>query len=304
MAQSFAQSFDIVVAGGGIAGLSAALTAARLGRKTLVLAGDVLGGNLLSIEKVEGYPGFPEGVPGYELVPMAQAMAAEAGAEFEMAPLLRLESEAPNFQFVASGTEYQGKTLIVATGASPRKLGVPGEERLAGKGVSHCASCDGPMLRDAVVAVVGGGDSAMQEALTLANHVQRVIVLCRSAALRGQAAYIARVQAEPKIELRFNAEVAEIEGETAVSGVRLVSGEHMDVAAVFTYIGLQPNTTFLQDRMQLDAAGRIPTDGAMATATRGIFAAGLARAGSPGRAIASAGEGAAAAASAHAFLGG
>lgn len=296
------QPYDIVVAGGGIAGLSAALTAARLGRKTLVLAGDVLGGNLLSIEKVEGYPGFPEGVPGYELCPMAQGMAAEAGAEFEMLPVLRLEGGPADLRLLTSENEYLAKTLIVATGASPKKLGVPGEERLVGKGVSHCASCDGPMLRGAVVAVVGGGDSAMQEALTLASHVARVIVLCRSEALRGQAAYLARVQAEPKIEVRYRAEVAEIEGETAVSGVRLVSGERMDVAAAFTYIGLHPNTTFLQDRMPLDAAGRVPTDGTMATATRGIFAAGLVRAGSPGRAVASAGEGAAAAMAAHEFL--
>ncbi len=225
------QPYDIVIAGGGIAGLSAALTAARLGRKTLVLAGGVLGGNLLSIEKVEGYPGFPEGVPGYDLCPMAQGMAAEAGAEFEMLPLLRLSGAFPEFRLSTAEGEIAARSVIVATGASPKKLGVPGEERLVGKGVSHCASCDGPMLRDAVVAVVGGGDSAMQEALTLAHHVSRVIVLCRSEALRGQAAYLARVQAEPKIEVRFKAEVAEIEGDPAVSGVRLVSGERMDVAA-------------------------------------------------------------------------
>lgn len=297
------QSFDIVVAGGGIAGLSAALAAARLGRRTLVLAGDVLGGNLLSIEKVEGYPGFPEGVPGYELIPLAQAMAAEAGAEFEMLPLLGVQGDAPDLRLSTSENEYLARSLIVATGANPKKLGVPGEERLAGKGVSHCASCDGPMLRGATVAVVGGGDSAMQEALTLASHVQRVIVLCRGAALGGQASYRSRVLDNPKIELRFGAAVKEIEGDAAVSGVRLVSGERLDVAAVFTYIGLQPNTTFLQGRIALDEAGRIPTDGAMASAIRGIFAAGLARAGSPGRAIASAGEGAAATAAAHAFLG-
>ena len=298
-----AQPYDIVVAGGGIAGLSAALAAARLGRSTLVLAGDVLGGNLLSIEKVEGYPGFPEGVPGYELVPSAQAMAAEAGAQFEMAPLLRLEGEAPIFRLATATGEYEGKALIVATGASPRKLGVPGEERLAGKGVSHCASCDGPMLRDAVVAVVGGGDSAMQEALTLASYVRRVILLCRNAALEGQATYRDRVLAAPRIELRCNVEVAAVEGESVVTGVRLVSGERLDAAAVFPYIGLQPNTTFLKGRVRLDTAGRIPTDSAMASVLRGVFAAGLARAGSPGRAIASAGEGAQAAAAAHDFLG-
>lgn len=298
-----AQVFDIAVAGGGIAALSAALAAARLGRRTLVLAGDVLGGNLLSIEKVEGYPGFAEGVPGYELVPTAQAMAAEAGAEFEMAPLLRLEGEAPDFHLFSAEAQVTAKTVIVATGASPRKLGVPGEERFAGKGVSHCASCDGPLLREASVAVVGSGDSALQEALTLASYVRRVLVLCRGSALGGQAGYRSRVLENPKIEVRFGAAVAEIEGETAVSGVRLVSGERLDVAAVFAYIGLEPNTAFLQGSMPLDGGSRIPTDGAMASARRGIFAAGLARAGSPGRAVASAGEGAIAATAADRFLG-
>jgi thioredoxin reductase (NADPH) len=297
-----AQSFDIVVAGGGIAGLSAALAAARLGRRTLVLAGDVLGGNLLAIESVEGYPGFPEGVPGYELIPMAQTMAAEAGAEFEMLPLLGVEGVSPAFSLRTAEGERRAKTLIVATGASPRKLGVPGAERLAGRGVSHCASCDGPMLREATVAVVGGGDSALQESLTLAKSVRRVLLLCRGRALGGQAAFRSRVLAEPKIEVRYGAEVAEIEGETAVRGVRLASGERLDVAAAFTYIGLAPNTTFLQGSMPLGPGSRIPTDGAMATTRRGIFAAGLARAGSAGRAIASAGEGAAAAAAADEYL--
>jgi thioredoxin reductase (NADPH) len=297
-----AAPFEIVIAGGGIAGLSAALAAARLGRKTLVLAGDVLGGNLLSIERVEGYPGYAEGVAGYELCPLAQAMAAEAGAEFEMLPLLRLQGEAPAFRLATSENEYRAAALVVATGASPKKLGVPGEERLTGKGVSHCASCDGPLLRDAVVAVVGGGDSAMQEALTLANYVRRVVLLCRSAALGGQASYRDRVLSQPKLEVRYGAEVREIEGDPAVSGVRLASGERLDVAAVFTYIGLQPNTAFLQGLLPLDSDGRILTDGRMAARKPGVFAAGLARAASPGRAIASAGEGSTAAFAAHEYL--
>jgi thioredoxin reductase (NADPH) len=296
-------SYDVVVAGGGIAGLSAALAAARLGCRTLVLAGDVPGGNLLSIEKVEGYPGFPEGVAGYDLCPMAQSMAAEAGAEFETLPLVRVEGEAPALRLVTSADAFTGKSLVVATGASPKALGVPGEERLKGRGVSHCASCDGPLLRDAEVVVVGGGDSAMQESLTLAAFVARVVVLCRGDALGGQASYRSRVLAHPKIEVRFNAEVEEIIGTEGVSGVRLKgAAQPLDARAVFTYIGLEPNTAFLAGRLALDGAGRIPTDAAMATVREGIFAAGLARAGSPGRAIASAGEGAAAAASAHAYL--
>lgn len=298
-----AEAFDIVIAGGGIAGLSAALAAARLGRRTLVLAGDVLGGNLLGIERIEGYPGYAEGVPGYELVPTAQAMAAEAGAQFDMLPVLSVAKASSLFVLRTAEGEKAARALIIATGAAPKKLGVPGEERFVGKGVSHCASCDGPLLREAVVAVVGGGDSAMQEALTLAKHAGRVLLLCRSAALTGQAAYRARVAAEPKIELRMSTQVGEILGEQTVSGVRLASGERLDVAAVFPYIGLQPNTTFLQGLVPLDRDGKIATDGAMAGKKPGLFAAGLARAGSPGRAAASAGEGAAAAASAHRFLG-
>ena len=295
--------YDIAIAGAGIAGLTAALTAARLGRSTLVLAGDVLGGNLLGIERVEGYPGFPEGVAGYELCPAAHAMAAEAGAEFEMLPLLAVNGQAPELRLGTAQGEFGARTLIVATGASPRPLGVPGEKEYFGKGVSHCASCDAPLLRGAVVAVVGGGDSAMQEALTLSQHVSKVLVLCRGTALAGQASYRARVHAEPKIEVRFRTEVEEIVGATAVTGIRL-RGEPgtLDAVAVFTYIGLEPNTAFLAPLVNLDSSKRIPTDAALATHAPGIFAAGLARAGSPGRAVASAGEGAAAAAVADRYL--
>jgi thioredoxin reductase (NADPH) len=296
-------SYDVVVAGGGIAGLTAGLTSARLMHRTLVLVGDQLGGNLLSIEKVEGYPGFPEGVAGYELCPVAQAMAAEAGAEFETVRLLRVEGEAPELRLITSEGEFSARTLVVATGANPRELGVPGEERYKGKGVSHCASCDGPLLRDAVIAVVGGGDSGMQEALTLAAFASRVILLCRGPALTGQGSFRDRILAHPKIEVRFGTEIEEIVGNHAVTGVRLrgASGV-LSVQAVFTYIGLEPNTAFLARRVRLDPAGRIPTDAAMATEARGIFAAGLARLSSPGRAIASAGEGAAAAAAADRYL--
>ena len=181
--------FDIVVAGAGIAGLAAGLTAARLGRRPLVLTGDVLGGNLLSIERVEGYPGFPEGVAGYELCPMAQAQAAEAGAEFESTSLQRLQSGPGGFRLLTGEGEIGARSVILATGSQIRKLGVPGEERLTGKGVSHCASCDGPMLREAAAAVVGGRDSAMQEALALAQHASRVILFHRGEALQGQLAF-------------------------------------------------------------------------------------------------------------------
>src|SRR5690606_28156718 len=160
---------EIVVAGGGIAGLTAGLTAARLGRKTLILTGDQLGGNLLSIEKIEGFPGFAEGVAGFELCPSTQMQAAEAGCEFETIEIQSLGGGRGAWQIKTSDGDYTAKALILATGASLTTLGVPGEEEFKGRGVSHCASCDAPLLRGAPAVVVGGGDSALQEALTLAN---------------------------------------------------------------------------------------------------------------------------------------
>ena len=195
--------------------------------------------------------------------------------------------------------------MIVASGSDIRTLGVPGEERLKGKGVSHCASCDAPLLRDRVVAVVGGGDSAMQEALTLAGHASRVIVLQRGEALSGQASYRDRVLAHPNIEVRYNTVVEEIMGDDAVSGVRLRgTDEVVEAAGVFVYIGLAPNSAFLGGRLRLDRSGRIPTDATMATEQAGLFAAGSVRSGWPGRASASAGEGTAAAVAAHNYLDG
>ena len=254
--------FDIAVAGGGIAGLSAGLAAARLGRRVVVIAGDVLGGNLLSIEKVEGYPGFAEGVPGYELCPLTQVQAAEAGAEFVSVPLARLARDGARFALSTSEGDYSADAVVIATGCDMRTLGVPGEETLKGKGVSHCASCDAPMLGGRTVAVVGGGDSAMQEALTLAQHVGQVILLVRDDALGGQQAYRDRIAAEGKIEIRHGVEVEAIVGADVVTGVKLKGiAEPLAVDAVFAYVGLAPNTAFLEGLLALDGDGRITTDG-------------------------------------------
>ena len=297
------EHFDIAVAGGGIAGLSAGLAAARLGRRTLIIAGDVLGGNLLSIEKVEGYPGFEQGVPGYELCPLTQVQASEAGAEFVSVPLQSLEREGAGFRLVTGEGEYTADAVVIASGCDMKTLGVPGEDLFKGKGVSHCASCDAPMLRERTVVVVGGGDSAMQEALTLAAHVAKVILLVREETLGGQDSYRQRVTSESRIEVRFGVEVQEILGSDAVTGVRLKGVlEPLATDAVFAYVGLSPNTAFLNGLVGLDGDGRISTDGSLAASVQGVFAAGTVRAGSPGRAAASAGDGTTAAIAAHRFL--
>jgi thioredoxin reductase (NADPH) len=298
---------DVVIAGGGIAGLSAGVTAARLGRKTLVLTGDVPGGQLMSIEKIEGYPGFPEGVPGYDLCPMLQDQAAAAGAEFMMTGLERLDAQDGQWRVTTGEGDDLARAVIVATGSSLKKLDVPGEERLTGNGVSQCASCDAPLFRDRIVAVVGGGDSAMQEALTLAAFAAKVIVLHRGDALIGQASYRDRVTAHQKIEIRFNTVVTEILGEAKVTGLRTRQSRDgavadLEVAAIFAYIGLRPNTAVLQDRLSLDGAGRIPTDGWMRSELIGVCAAGTVRSQSPCRAVSAAGDGASAAVAVDRYL--
>jgi thioredoxin reductase (NADPH) len=301
------EEFDIAIAGGGIAGLTAGLTAARLGCKTFVLSGDVFGGLLLSIEKVEGFPGFVEGVPGYDLCPMIQEQAVAAGAQFAAVSLDGLDRQNGGWQLTAGSSQVRARAVILATGATLKQLGVPGEERLRGKGVSHCASCDAPLVRKQTVAVVGGGDSALQEALTLAEFAERVIILQRGADLTAQAVYRDRVASHPKIEIRLDTVIEEVLGDGKVGGVRIRStkanaSSDLELAAVFVYIGLEPATTFVKAHMKLDPSGRVPVDAQMRTELPGIFAAGIARSGSVGRAVAAAGDGTIAAIAAERYL--
>lgn len=300
-------TYDIVIAGAGIAGLTAGMTAARLGRKTLVLTGGVPGGHLLSIDRIEGYPGFPEGVSGYELCPMVQEQATEAGAEFGTGELQQLLMDGADHLIITNAGQYHTHSVILATGTRLKQLGIPGEQTFRGKGVSQCASCDAPLLRDRIVAVVGGGDSAMQEALTLAESATRVHILHRGPELSGQSTYQTRVGAHPKITIHFHTVVEEIMGANAVTALRLrdVNKEgtsELEVAGVFIFIGMQPNAACLDGLLVLDQQQRIPVDGQLRTTLKGVCAAGIVRAGSQGRAVCSAADGASAAMTADRYL--
>ena len=293
---------DVLIAGSGIAGLSAALTSARLGRSTVLVTGDVLGGQLLSIAKVDGYPGFPDGIPGYDLCPIAQEQATAAGAELRMTELIRLK-QGDEIWHAATGDggAIEARAVILATGAGLKTLGVPGEERLFGKGVSHCASCDAPLLKGKVAVVVGGGDSALQEALVLADAAAKVVVAHRGASITAQKAYGDAVAAQPKIELRPETEVTEILGNTAVEAVRLKDGTEIGASGVFVFVGLAPNGALAPPAVR-DKDDAILTDGAMRTILPGLAAAGAVRVGWPGRAAAAAGEAATAAIAVHHYL--
>lgn len=309
------QRCDIVVVGGGLAGLHAALRAAQLGAHCTAFAGATPGGLLLSIEAVQGLPDHPEGIPGYDLGPMAQEAAMDAGASClpeEALGIERHQIEGEGGWLVrGESTTVQARAIVLAMGSHLRALGVPGEERLAGKGVSHCASCDGPMLRGRAVAVVGGGDAACQEALTLAAFAERVHLLVRSDSLRARPAWRERVAQQPKISVRHGAVVEEIVGDATVGGVRLRGGETLPVDAVFVYPGLLPATALLRgtagaghggDLVALDATGHVRVDALLCTSARGAFAAGTLRAGHDGQAAQAIADGAAAAEAAHRFL--
>jgi thioredoxin reductase (NADPH) len=299
--------FDVIVIGSGLGGLTAGLFAARRGLSTLVLESNIPGGHLISIEKIEDFPGFPDGVPGYDLCPTVQQQAANEGAELARGQVVRLETDDRVWSVVTDEEQHCAKAVIVATGSRLKELGVPGESRLMGRGVSHCASCDGPLYKGQVVAVVGGGDSALQEALALSSYAESVLVFHRGESFSGQHSYLQKVLSEPKITPRYRSAVDEILGDDGVSAVRvrnLTTDEVSEIAlaGLFIYVGLSPNTAFLKNIVKLNDTGHVPTDGSMKTARDGLYAVGDIRQDSAAQAIASAGDGATAAVAAYRYI--
>ena len=299
--------YDVIIVGSGLAGLTAGLFAARHGLVTLVLESNIPGGHLMNIEKIEDFSGFPDGIAGYDLCPNLQRQAADQGAEFERAEVLKLAVQDRFWSVATDQEQHRAKAVIVATGSTLKNLGVPGEEKFAGRGVSHCASCDGPLFNGQIAAVVGGGDSALQEALTLSNYAEQVLIFHPGESFSAQHAYQHRALNNSKIALRYRTVVEEIVGDDVVSGVRvrnLATGEvsQIDLAGVFVYIGMQPNTALLKDIVKLSDAGHVPTDSWMKTERDGLYAVGDIRQDSASQAITSAGDGATAAVAAYRYI--
>jgi thioredoxin reductase (NADPH) len=299
--------YDVAIIGAGVAGLTAALFTARLGHSTLVIERFAPGGHLVNVESIEDFPGFPNGVAGYELGPFMQEQAANQGAQFQMAEVQSLKAIDSYWQVNTTEGACRAKAVIVASGSEPTDLGVPGEIRLRGQGVSNCASCDGPLYSDRAVGVVGGTNYMLQEALTLVKYAGKVIVFHNEGGSPAHQTLWRRVLDDPKIDVRYNTRVDEILGDDAVTGVQVrdvVTGEksQVELAGIFIYAGLQPNTEFLKSLLRLDQDGRIPTDAWMRTELPGVLAAGDLRTDSAGLAITSSGDGAAAALAAHRYL--
>ncbi|MDY6917148.1 MAG: thioredoxin-disulfide reductase [Chloroflexota bacterium] len=303
------QSFEVVIIGGGPAGLTAGLYVSRARLSAVLIEKAIFGGQITNTERIENYPGFPEGISGFDLGQLMYEQATKYGLETVAAEVTGVDLSDRDRKVVRTDQgDYMAGALIIAGGAQYNKLNVPGEEGLLGKGVSYCATCDGAFFRDQVVAVVGGGDSAVEEALVLTRFASKVIVIHRRDELRASKLHQERAFANPKMEFLWDSVVEAIVGPDRVQGLvvrNVKTNQKTDVAVsgVFVYVGLHPQTDYLKGgAIPLDEDGRILTGQGMETEIPGVFAAGDIRKNSPRQAIVAAGEGATAAISAERFL--
>ncbi len=299
--------FDLIVIGAGVAGLTAATVAAHRGLNVAVIAASSPGGQIVNAETVENFPGIPEPIDGHELGSRLFEQAEAAGAQFMLDTVEGLSVEGAERHVRAAGQDFRAGVVIVAAGSTLRLLGIPGEEKLFGKGVSHCASCDAPLFKGREVCVVGGGDTAFDEALVLSGHAAKVTIFHRGETPRAQQYLRARVDSAANIAVAKGTLVEEILGDESVSTVRLRdaktgSAREQKIDGVFVAVGLDPATAFLNGVLKLDASGHIETDIMMRTSLDGVFAAGDIRKNSVAQLAAVAGDGATAAISAYRYL--
>jgi len=303
---------DLAIIGGGVAGLTAGLYAARERLSVTITDRMGPGGQLNTAGRIENYPGFPGGVNAYELGPRIaeQAMEAGCGVQFGEVHAIALDitGSGPQYRLTTDTGEVTARAVILATGSRLARLGVDGEERLEGRGVSYCATCDGEFFRDQDVVVVGGGDSAIDEALHLADTVRSITLVTRGEALRGARVTAERLRALPNVRVLTGHLVTALHGEDALEAVTVQpvdaagAPDRIEARGLFVYVGLLPNTALLADLVTLDAAGHVPVDLDMATERAGLFAAGDIRQRSSRQLISAAGDGATAALAAVRYL--
>ncbi len=299
--------YDLTIIGAGTAGMTAAIYSARADLSTVVFVGEVFGGQIATTNDVENYPGFDDGITGPELTERMRKQALRFGAKFKMDTITGLDTNGPPFTLTGRSEEYQAHSVIVATGASPKLLGVPGELDLWGRGVSYCATCDGAFFRDEHIAVVGGGDSALQEALFLARFGSKVSIIHRRDQLRAGTYLTNRAIENAKIEFIWDTVVEEIKGDTSVESLRVKNVKTGDVSnlavsSVFVYVGHEPNTDIFSGKLAMDDEGYLIADRRTHSNIDGIFVAGEAQDSYFRQAITTAGEGCMASMEAEKFV--
>jgi thioredoxin reductase (NADPH) len=299
--------YELIIIGGGPAGLTAGIYASRARLSTLLIERGIVGGMITNAELVENYPGFPQGISGIELGQLIYQQAIKYGLETIAAEAKGFELDKAIKTIHTDQGTYLARAVIIAGGSELRKLGVPGEERLMGRGVSYCATCDGALFRDKKVAVVGGGNAAITEALHLARFASQVAVIHRRNQLRASKIIEEKAFAESKMDFIWDTMVEEINGDKVVEELKLrhvKTGESssLKVNGVFIYVGIKPNTDYLKDILRLDEAGHIPVNELRETELAGVFAAGDVCHNSARQAITAAGDGAIAAIAAERFI--
>jgi len=299
---------DIAIIGAGPAGLSAALYAARGRASTVVFETQLPGGQIITTDWIENYPGMPEGLNGTEIADLMHKHAEKFGAEFRtFASVESIAPERGGFLITADGETSLARTVILATGARSRALGIPGEAEFTGRGVSWCATCDGALYRGKVVAVVGGGDAALEEALFLTKFCERVHLVHRRDEFRATRIIQERVRANEKIELHLSRIPVAVLGDGKVSGLQLTDAngapaETLEVAGVFEFVGVDPSSELVADLTELAPGGWVNVDFSMATSTPGLYAAGDVTNTPLKQVVAAAGQGATAAFEALRYL--
>lgn len=274
-----AWDYDLIIIGGGPAGLTAGIYAGRARLKTLLVEKLIHGGQMMTTDLVENYPGFPEGISGFELSDRMRKQAERFGLEIQNQEVVELNPGSREHTLILEDGRMSAGAVIIATGARYRRLGVPGEDRLTGRGVSFCATCDGALYRDQEIAMVGGGDNALTETIFLARFAKQIHLIHRRHELRGAKYLQEQVFRMAKVHIHWDTEVVEFQGQDALEAIKLKQvktreTEILPVSGAFIAIGMVPNTTWLKDLLPLDEWGFVFTDVNMATDIPGIFAAG------------------------------